>query len=99
LPDKDLSRLARRGTQSLAFPLRLFWIEVAFSRTDYTEQKRGEKVMLNLALLFLVIALVAAVLGFSGIAAGFAQIAQVLFVVFLVLFLLSLIMGAAQRPI
>ena len=42
--------------------------------------------MLDLALLFFIVALIAALFGFGGIAAGIAQIAQVLFFIFLVVF-------------
>lgn len=50
--------------------------------------------MLNLALLFLVIALLAAILGFGGLVGSLAAIAQATFVFSLVLFLVTLIMGA-----
>lgn len=49
--------------------------------------------MLNLALLFLVVAIAAAIFGFGGIAGTAAGIAQFLFVVFVVLFLASLFLG------
>jgi len=60
--------------------------------------KSGDKIMLNWALVFLVVALIAAVFGFGGIAIEAAWIAKVLFVVFLVLFLVSLLTGAVRRP-
>ncbi|MBK1615870.1 hypothetical protein CKO44_20665 [Rubrivivax gelatinosus] len=41
--------------------------------------------MLQLAVVFFVIALVAGALGFTGVAVGAAQVAQLLFVLFLVL--------------
>jgi uncharacterized membrane protein YtjA (UPF0391 family) len=53
--------------------------------------------MLDLALLFFIVALIAALFGFGGIAAGAVEIAQVLFFVFLVLFLVSLIAGLLRR--
>ncbi|HTR59614.1 MAG TPA: DUF1328 domain-containing protein [Casimicrobiaceae bacterium] len=53
--------------------------------------------MLNLALLFFIVAILAALFGFGGIAVGAAEIAQVLFFIFLVLFLVSLIAGLSRR--
>jgi uncharacterized membrane protein YtjA (UPF0391 family) len=53
--------------------------------------------MLNLALLFFIVALIAALFGFGGIAAGAVEIAQVLFFIFLVLFLVSLVAGLLRR--
>jgi len=41
--------------------------------------------MLQLAVVFFVIALVAGALGFTGVAVGASQVAQLLFIVFLVL--------------
>ncbi|MBN66678.1 MAG: DUF1328 domain-containing protein [Rickettsiales bacterium] len=52
--------------------------------------------MLQLALLFFIVALVAAAFGFGGIAAASAGIAKILFFVFLGLFVLSLIFGLAR---
>jgi len=49
--------------------------------------------MLQLAIVFLIIALVAAVLGVSGVAAVSSQIAWALCVVFLILFVVSLLFG------
>jgi len=49
--------------------------------------------MLNLAVLFFVIAVVAAVFGFTTIAGAAAGLAQILFVVFVVLFVAALIFG------
>jgi uncharacterized membrane protein YtjA (UPF0391 family) len=59
---------------------------------------RGDRVMLQWALIFLVIALVAGALGFFVLATTAAAIAKVLFFVFLVLFLVSLIRGRG-RPV
>ena len=53
--------------------------------------------MLNLAVLFLVIALVAALLGFTSVAGTAYAGAKVLFFVFLVLFVISAIMGYGWR--
>ena len=53
--------------------------------------------MLNMAVLFLIIALVAAVLGFGVVAGTAATIAKILFVVFLILFVVSLISGRRTR--
>lgn len=52
-----------------------------------------EKVVLNYAVIFLVIAIIAGVLGFGGIAGTAAGIAKILFVAFLILAVLSLIFG------
>lgn len=49
--------------------------------------------MLQLALLFLVVAIVAGLLGFGGIVLVSVEIARLLFFVFLVLFAVSLIAG------
>src|SRR5579864_2115345 len=60
---------------------------------------RKETHMLQLALLFLVIALIAGAVGLFGIASISSQIAWILFVVFLVLFIVSAIAGALRgRP-
>jgi uncharacterized membrane protein YtjA (UPF0391 family) len=53
--------------------------------------------MLNLAILFLVIALIAAVLGFTGVASLSWEAAMVLFVVFLVLAVLSFLGHGYRR--
>lgn len=50
--------------------------------------------MLNLALLFLVVALIAAVLGFGGVAAVSIELAQILFFVFIVLFIIAALVHA-----
>ncbi|HML23117.1 MAG TPA: DUF1328 domain-containing protein [Aggregatilinea sp.] len=49
--------------------------------------------MLNLALLFLVVAIIAAILGFGVIAGAAATLAKIAFFVFLVLFVVSLLFG------
>ncbi len=49
--------------------------------------------MLNMALLFLVVAIIAAILGFGVIAGTAATIAKFLFFVFLVLAAISLLFG------
>jgi uncharacterized membrane protein YtjA (UPF0391 family) len=54
-------------------------------------KSKGQSIMLNWAITFLVIALVAAVLGFTGVAVAAAGIAKLIFVVFVILFLVSLI--------
>jgi uncharacterized membrane protein YtjA (UPF0391 family) len=56
-----------------------------------------ENGMLNLAILFLVIALVAALLGFAGVAALSWDAAMVLFVVFLILAVLSFLGHGYRR--
>lgn len=56
-----------------------------------------ERLMLNWAIAFFIIAIIAAIFGFGGIAAGAAEIAKILFFVFLVLFLISLITGLLRR--
>jgi len=53
--------------------------------------------MLQLALMFFIVALIAAAFGFGGIAAATAGIAKILFFVFVVLFAISLIFGLAGR--
>ncbi|BAL96193.1 DUF1328 domain-containing protein [Rubrivivax gelatinosus] len=53
--------------------------------------------MLQLAVVFFVIALVAGALGFTGVAVGAAQVAQLLFVVFLLLALGSFVLDALRR--
>ena len=60
--------------------------------------EKRNKIMLNWALTFLIVALIAAIFGFTGVAGTAAWIAQVLFVVFLVLFLVSALTGAVRRP-
>jgi uncharacterized membrane protein YtjA (UPF0391 family) len=65
-------------------------------RSDISDETKRLS-MLNLALLFFVVAIIAALFGFGGIATGAAEIAQVLFFVFLVLFLVSLIAGFNRR--
>jgi uncharacterized membrane protein YtjA (UPF0391 family) len=59
----------------------------------------GERLMLKLALLFLVISIIAAVFGFTGIASAAAGIAKILFFIFIVLFviflIIALLVGAA----
>jgi uncharacterized membrane protein YtjA (UPF0391 family) len=52
--------------------------------------------MLQLALLFLLIAFVAAILGFGVIAGVAATIAKFAFILFLILFVVALLMG--RRP-
>jgi uncharacterized membrane protein YtjA (UPF0391 family) len=58
--------------------------------------KLGGKIMLQLALVFLVVALIAGVLGLSGIAGASANIAWILFVVGLILAVAMFVMG--RRP-
>lgn len=53
--------------------------------------------MLQMALLFFIVAIIAAVFGFGGIAAGAVSIAKVLFFIFLILFVVSLIVGLVRR--
>ena len=56
--------------------------------------------MLQLAIVFFIIALVAALFGFGGIAAAAVGIAKVIFFVFLFLFVISLVFHVARgrRP-
>jgi uncharacterized membrane protein YtjA (UPF0391 family) len=49
--------------------------------------------MLNLAVLFFIVAVIAAIFGFTTIAGTAAGLAQLVFVVFVVLFVVSLIFG------
>jgi uncharacterized membrane protein YtjA (UPF0391 family) len=53
----------------------------------------GDKTMLRLALVFLVIALLAALFGFTTVAGTAYGAAKILFFVFLVLFLVSALIG------
>ena len=53
--------------------------------------------MLQLAILFFVVALVAALFGFGGVATASASIAQVLFFFFVVAFLVYLVMHFFRR--
>lgn len=48
--------------------------------------------MLELAILFLILAVVAGVFGFGGFAVAFAGVAKFLLVLFLVLFLIALLL-------
>jgi uncharacterized membrane protein YtjA (UPF0391 family) len=54
---------------------------------------KGDLIMLNWAITFLVVALVAGLLGFGGIAGAATGIAKILFLVFLIAFVASLVMG------
>ena len=54
-----------------------------------SEPRRGENMLLEWVLGFLVLAILAAIFGFGGIARGAAGIAKVLFVVFLVLLIVG----------
>jgi uncharacterized membrane protein YtjA (UPF0391 family) len=55
--------------------------------------------MLQLALLFLVIALIAGALGLANTSFLASNIAWVLFVIFIVLFLVSLVFGRRSPPV
>jgi uncharacterized membrane protein YtjA (UPF0391 family) len=61
--------------------------------------RKGDSIMLNWSITFLVIGLIAALLGFTGVAGAATQIAWILFVVFLVLFLISLFMGRGRTSL
>jgi uncharacterized membrane protein YtjA (UPF0391 family) len=54
--------------------------------------------MLQLSIVFLIIALIAGALGLSGTAYVSGEIAWVLFVVFLILFVLSFLFGRRVPP-
>jgi uncharacterized membrane protein YtjA (UPF0391 family) len=58
-----------------------------------TTNNKGENIMLNWAITFLIIAIIAGLLGFGGVAGAAAGIAKILAILFLVLFLASLVMG------
>jgi uncharacterized membrane protein YtjA (UPF0391 family) len=60
--------------------------------------QKKENNMLQLALLFLVIALIAGALGLFNAAVVSSQIAWTLFVVFLILFVVSLVLGRRAGP-
>ncbi len=53
--------------------------------------------MLQLAILFLIVAVIAAVFGFTGVFLAAAGIAKILFFVFVVLFIISLLAGGLRR--
>ncbi|MCI5049921.1 MAG: DUF1328 domain-containing protein [Rickettsiales bacterium] len=53
--------------------------------------------MLQLALMFFIVAIIAGVFGFGGIAAASVGIAKLLFFIFLALFAVSLVMHVARR--
>ena len=61
-----------------------------------------EDTMLNMAVLFLILALVAGVLGFGGIAAISIELARILFAIFIILFLVTaviyLVTGRTPPP-
>ena len=71
--------------------------QITISQRTDRRMEKGHP-MLNLALLFLVIALVAAGLGFGGIAGAAAGIAKILFFVFLVLFVVAIVFGRVRAP-
>lgn len=58
-----------------------------------------EKIMLEWAVVFFVVAIIAAVFGFGGIASAAAGIAKILFFIFLVLFLIAIISGLAGAAV
>jgi uncharacterized membrane protein YtjA (UPF0391 family) len=58
-----------------------------------------EKVMLRLAIVFLLIAILAGVFGFTGVEVVSIELARIVFFIFLVLFVIALLAGAARgRP-
>jgi len=58
---------------------------------------RNNRIMLNWAIAFLILAIIAAVFGFFGIATAAVGIAKILFYIFLVLFVVSLIVDLVRR--
>ena len=58
---------------------------------------QGEKMMLQYAVLFFVVALVAAVFGYGGIAVGAVGVAQFLFFAFLVIAFVTLRMSLVRK--
>jgi uncharacterized membrane protein YtjA (UPF0391 family) len=52
-------------------------------------QIKGDAMLLNWAIIFLILALVAGVLGFGGIARESAGIAKILFFVFIIIYVIS----------
>ncbi len=54
--------------------------------------------MLQLALIFFLLAVLAAVFGFGAVASGFAAAAKIAFWIFIALFLISLVSGLVRRP-
>jgi uncharacterized membrane protein YtjA (UPF0391 family) len=73
----------------------MFYISIVW---DYDEDRiNKEKIMLNWAVTFLIVAIIAALLGFGGIAGAATEIAKILFFIFLILFLVSLIFGLRAR--
>ncbi len=75
-------------------------LELATDRRAAGAQVSFEKenLMLQMALLFLVVALIAGALGVANVAFISAEIAWILFVVFLILFLVSLVFGRRTGP-
>lgn len=55
--------------------------------------------MLQLALVFFLLAFVAAVFGFGIVASTFAAAAKIAFWIFVALFLVSLVSGLVRRPV
>ena len=53
--------------------------------------------MLNLALIFFIVAVIAAIFGFSGVAIAAAGAAKMFFFLFLILFVISLVAGITRR--
>jgi uncharacterized membrane protein YtjA (UPF0391 family) len=71
---------------------RLALLELPLTDADFCQgQVKEVRVMLGLALLFLLIAIVAAVFGFGGIAGSLAWIAQLLLGLFVILLIVSVI--------
>jgi len=65
-------------------------------RNEVNLEKKGDLIMLQWAITFLIIALIAGVLGFGGVAAVSVEFAKILFVVFLVLFLVAAVAHAIR---
>ncbi|HEY2034470.1 MAG TPA: DUF1328 domain-containing protein [Rhizomicrobium sp.] len=78
----------------------MVWLtELRTSHAHFISVYFEAKIMLRLAILFLILGLVAAVLGFGGIAGASFAIAKTLVWVFLAIFLIFLVLGlvAARR--
>ena len=68
-------------------PLNLHWL--------ISEKRNWE--MLNLSLIFLVIAITAGIFGFSGISVAAAGIAKIVFYIFITIFAVMLIAGLVRK--
>jgi uncharacterized membrane protein YtjA (UPF0391 family) len=80
---------------SLRVPVRVVPLGCRFScwSGPRRDELSGERLMLKLALFFLVVSIIAAVFGFTGIASAAAGIAKILFFIAFILFMIFLIVA------